>query len=263
MAEGKHVAPLLRLEGLVIGYGSPLLPPIDWAVQRGEFWGVVGPNGAGKSTLARTLLGLLRPLAGTLHRNPPGLRFGYVPQRHAVGQGFPVSVFDVALMGRYDRHPPGRRLSADDRRRAAEELERLGMAALSQRQFSALSGGQQQRVLLARALASDPDLLILDEPTEGMDLPAAADVLGFLQRLPEARGLTVMMIGHHLDELLGAADHIALVNKDRDLFEAGPLAELLDTERLSQLYGRAVATHACEGRLHIHVDAVAPRREEG
>lgn len=247
-------APLIRLDAVVLGYGAPLMRPLDWAVQRGEFWGVVGPNGAGKSTLARTLLGLLRPLGGRLELMPPALRFGYVPQRHAVGQGFPVSVLDVTLMGRYDRRSPGRRLTEEDRGRTREELARLGMAPHADRLFSALSGGQQQRVLLARALASDPDVLLLDEPTEGMDLPGAADILLFLQRLPGERGLTVVMIGHHLDEVLGAADHLALINKDTDLFEAGPVAELLDAARLSRLYGRPMATHTCEGRLHIHVE---------
>ena len=246
-------APLIQLDALVIGYGRPLMRPLDWIVRRGEFWGLVGPNGAGKSTVARTLLGLTRPLGGRLALTPPELRFGYVPQRHAVGQGFPLSALDVALMGRYDRRAPGRRLTTEDRHRAGEELERLGMAARSTQLFSDLSGGQQQRVLLARALASDPEVLLLDEPTEGMDLPGAADVLDFLRRLPTDRGITVVMIGHHLDEVLGAADHIALINKDTELFEAGATAEMLSTERLSRLYGRPMATHLCEGRLHIHM----------
>jgi len=246
---------LFRLVDLVLGYQQPLMKPIDWTVRRGELWGLVGPNGAGKSTLARTLLGLLPPRSGRVERAPGGLRFGYVPQRHAVGRGFPVSARDVVEMGRYDRRRPGQRLTAADRQRAQEELTRLGMAPASRPLFADLSGGQQQRVLLARALAADPDVLLLDEPTEGMDLPGAADLLGLLKRLPGERGIAVVMIGHHLDEVLGTVDHLALINRETDLFETGPVAELLDATRLSQLYQRPMATHACEGRLHIHVGA--------
>jgi len=224
---------IVKMEGTVIGYGRALTRPLDLTVRRGDFWGIVGPNGSGKTTLVKTILGLVRPVGGLVGfpSGPP--RFGYMPQRHLLNPDYPLNALDVVVMGRTNRFPLGRGPSGDDRRRVREEIERVDMAALADRPFASLSGGQQQRILLARALASDPDVLVLDEPTTGMDLPGEADILSFLQGLHARTGLTILMIGHHIGKVIRVADHLCLINKDTDIFEAGPAQEMLQAEALS------------------------------
>jgi ABC-type Mn2+/Zn2+ transport system ATPase subunit len=247
---------LVRLRDVGIGYGRPLMPPLSLELRRGEFWGVVGPNGAGKTTLARTLLGLLAPISGRIERPAGALRTSYTPQRHRLNPSYPVSAFEVVLMGRTAYLRAGRRPGPDDRRRAAEELERLGASALAGRLFRSLSGGQQQRVLLARALAADPDLLVLDEPVEGMDLLGTSDILRFLKGVNAAGRMSVLMISHQLDEVIDAVDHLCFIDKHTDLFEAGPTCEMAKPEKLSKLYGRPVSAHTCDGRTHVHVQEI-------
>jgi ABC-type Mn2+/Zn2+ transport system ATPase subunit len=156
---------------------APALEGVSFAVAPGSFTALIGPNGAGKSTLLRILLGLLRPDRGEVEifGAPAGDRgrpIGYVPQRVKLPAGFPLTVSEVVLMGRYGRLGLLRRPGAADRTLAAEALAQVGMSELAGRRFSDLSGGQQQRALIARALAGEPHLLLLDEPTAGLD-PAA------------------------------------------------------------------------------------------
>jgi manganese/zinc/iron transport system ATP- binding protein len=245
---------LLSAENIVIGYRRPLMRPLCLELRRGELWGVVGPNGAGKTTLARTLLRLLKPVSGRIeiHSNP--LRSSYTPQRHRLNSSYPLSAFDVVLMGRSAYLPLGRRPSPEDRRRALEELERLDMAALKQAMFHSLSGGQQQRVLLARALAADPDLLVLDEPVEGMDLLGVSDILRFLKGMNVEGKMSVLMISHQVDEMLNAVDHLCFIDHHLNLFEAGLTDRMAKPEKLSLLYGRPVSAHQCAGRIHIHLE---------
>ena len=245
---------LLRLDNVQIGYdGRPLLRPLSLSIGRGEFWGVVGPNGGGKTTLLKTMLGLLSPVRGGVERGRPNLHFGYVPQRQALRASFPLTVYDVVLMGCYGQVGLGRGPTRDDRRRAREELERVGLAPLSGRRFSALSGGQQQKALMARALVADPDVLVLDEPTTGMDLPGEADILSFLRALHRETGKAVLMIGHHIASVAGVVDHLCLINKDDDLFETGSIETMLDAERLTLLYGREIGVERVRGEQHIYV----------
>jgi ABC-type Mn2+/Zn2+ transport system ATPase subunit len=245
---------LVSLRDVGIGYGRPLMRPLSLELRRGEFWGVVGPNGAGKTTLARTLLGLLAPISGRVERPVRTLRTSYTPQRHRLNPSYPVSAFEVVLMGRTAYLSLGRRAGPEDKRRAREELERLDMAALGGELFRSLSGGQQQRVLLARALAADPDLLVLDEPVEGMDLLGTSDILRFLKGVNAAGRMAVLMISHQLDEVIDAVDHLCFIDKHTDLFEAGPTGEMAKPEKLSRLYGRPVSAHVYDGRTHVHVE---------
>jgi len=249
---------LIRLEAAAIGHDRPLVGPIDLAIERGDFWGVVGPNGAGKTTLAMTLLGLIPPLSGRIRFEKPGLRFGYVPQRHTLDADYPLSAFDVALMGRTDRIGLLSRPSAADCRRTMDELDRLGMGAAASRRFRDLSGGEKQRVLMARALASEPDVLVLDEPTEGIDLAGESDMMSFLRDLHRAGDLAVIMIEHHMTDVISIVDHLCLINHREALFEAGPIGALLTEQRLSILYGRPVQIDECQERTHVHVREQGP-----
>jgi ABC-type Mn2+/Zn2+ transport system ATPase subunit len=245
--------PLLRLVDAAIGYQTPLLRPITFTLQRGELWGVVGPNGAGKTTFAKTILGLIPPLAGKMEILAKGLRSSYCPQRHRLNPSYPLSALDVVLMGRSPFLPLGRGPGAEDRHRAEEELARLDLGALAGRPFRSLSGGQQQRALLARALAVDPDVLVLDEPAEGMDLLGTSDILGYLRRINTSGRMAVLMISHHVDDVINSVDHLCFINQHTALFESGPTVDMASPERLTSLYGRPVQTHLCSGRTHVHV----------
>jgi len=246
--------PRITLNQVAIGHGRrQLLEPISLTVNQGEFWGIVGPNGAGKTTLVRTMIGLVRPVSGLVVLARPDLHFGYVPQRHTLNPEYPLSAFEVALMGRYDHRPSGRRLTTGDRDQVRAALAELGMADNADHPFRALSGGQQQRVLLARALASEPDVLFLDEPTEGIDVPGEADILAFLGRLHRERGMTILMVVHHMDQVGGVVDHLCLINRHTGLFKTGAVSELMVEGGLSDVYDRPVELHDCDGWMHVHV----------
>jgi manganese/iron transport system ATP-binding protein len=243
---------LVRLERAVIGYRTPLLPPIDLAVRSGTTLGVLGPNGAGKTTLLKSMLGLLPLLGGRrvlpLGRSP---RVGYVPQRDRLDQSWPLSVLDVVLMGRTHLLGPLRRFSAHDKKRACDALDEIGVGELAERPLYALSGGQHQRVLIARAIAAEPELLVLDEPTSAMDPAAERVLLELVERLKRAHDLSVVLVTHQLTAIAGFATEVALVDRDRGLFEVGPAREMIDPQRLGRLYGREVRVAQVDGQTAV------------
>ena len=230
------------------------MPPVDLTIAAGDFLGVVGPNGSGKTTLIRTVLGLLPPVGGALEfpaKKRP--RFGYVPQRDSVDQSFPLSAFEITLMGRYGLIGPGRRPRAEDRDRAHAALADVGAAELAERSYHALSGGQRQRVLVARALAGEPEILILDEPTTGMDLPSERSMLDLVASFT-ARKIAVVMVSHHLGLVSDYAKDLALVAGPGRPVEVGPRAEILTSARLTQIYGRSIAVRSVDGHAVIFVE---------
>jgi ABC-type Mn2+/Zn2+ transport system ATPase subunit len=232
---------LIRLERAVIGYRTPLLPPIDLVVSAGTTLGVLGPNGAGKTALLKSLLGLLPLLGGKrilpLGRSP---RIGYVPQRDRLDMSWPLSVLDVVLMGRVPLVGPIKRYSAKDRSAARDALSEIGVGDLAERPLHALSGGQHQKVLIARAIAAEPELLVLDEPTSAMDPAAERILLELVQRLKAAHNLSVVLVTHQLTAIAGFATEVALVDRERQLFQVGPAEQMIDPQRLGRLYGREV-----------------------
>lgn len=242
---------LVALRGAAVGYGRRvLLSGVDLTVRRGDFLAVVGPNGGGKTTLLRALLGVLPPLSGA-RLQPAPLAVGYVPQRDQVDAIWPLSAAEVVAMGRARLVPPGRRLRPGDQAMVQRALDRVGIAAHAGRPFRDLSGGQRQRALIARALAAEPELLALDEPTSGMDPAGELDVLELLEALHREQGLTVAMISHRLDAVASHATTLAFVDHHRGLLRIGPPERLLTAEALSALYGRPVAVHAEEGRVVV------------
>lgn len=232
--------PFLELTGVAIGYGGrPLLEGIDLQVRPGEFLGMVGPNGAGKSTLLKAALGIIRPLAGEI-RLRPGLRFGYVPQRTRIDPIYPLTSLEVVRaggMGPKTAGDPRNTLASATRAEGLAALERVGVAGLAHRPIRDLSGGQQQRVLIARALVRSPDLLILDEPTAGMDLPSERDLLDFITEFNRRQGTGVVLVVHQISLVAGRSTHLSIINKDLGLFACGAARDLLQAERLSDLYG--------------------------
>ncbi len=228
-----------------LGYGRRIiLSDLNFEIPEGDFLGLVGPNGAGKTTILRALLGSLRPIVGSVTL-APGLRFGYVPQRDQVDYGFPLKVLDVVLMGRYDRIGIGRRPRAEDRDRAREALSQVGIDDLADQALNSLSGGQKQRTLIARALVGEPNVLVLDEPTNGMDLVSTTQILGLVRDLHERNGLTVLMVSHALNEVANYVERIALVVQGG--FRIGSVGEILTEQTLRQMYGIPVDVETFDG----------------
>jgi ABC-type Mn2+/Zn2+ transport system ATPase subunit len=243
-------APLIALEAAALGYGrTRILSGIDLAIAPGDFLALVGPNGGGKTTLLRTLLGTLPPLAGR-RLAPRPVRIGYVPQRDLLDSIWPLSAFDVALMGRAAQLAPGRRPDAADRRAVDAALDRVGMTDVARRHYGDLSGGQRQRILIARALAGDPELLALDEPTNGMDPAAELSTMEVIDALHSANGLAVVLVSHRIESVAAHATTLAYVDRDRALFRIGPVKQMLQPGELAALYGRPVVlgTVAAAGR---------------
>jgi ABC-type Mn2+/Zn2+ transport system ATPase subunit len=250
-------APLVRFERATLGYGSRVvLSDLTFEIPAGDFLGLVGPNGAGKTTVLRAILGTHKPLSGTVSVTP-GLRFGYVPQRDSVDYGFPLKVLDVVLMGRYDRIGLGRRPSRTDRELAIQALTHVGIAHLADQQLAALSGGQKQRTLIARALVGAPDILVLDEPTNGMDLVATTQILSLVRDLHERDRLTVLMVSHALNEVANYVNRIALTVEGA--FRIGDVREIMREETLTGMYGIPVEVD----EVHGHRIVVARRQASG
>jgi len=195
---------LISFQDVALGYdGVPVLEGLVLDVHRGDFLALVGPNGCGKSTILKGMAGILEPLRGRISREIDGrpVRFGYVPQRETIEMVFPLTVFQVALMGTYGRVGPGRPVTHAERELVRGCLDDLGLGDLQRKPFPVLSGGQRQRVLIARALAAEPDLLLLDEPLSGIDLRAAQVIMDLIERLHRERRLTIVMVSHHLKVL--------------------------------------------------------------
>ena len=231
---------LLSTEGLVVGHeGAAILPPLTITIAAGELWAVIGPNGSGKSTFVRTALDLVPPLGGTITRRPE-LRLAYVPQQSALDVIFPISVADFVLMG---LQGPGNVTLLGGRAhaaRAAAALDEAGARALERGQLRDLSGGQRQRVLIARALATDADLVFLDEPTTALDAAAEHEVLQLIEKLRAKRGAAVVMVTHLVEDGLERADRALLLDRDHGVARAATAAEVRALPEFARVYGRFV-----------------------
>ncbi|MDD3886095.1 MAG: ABC transporter ATP-binding protein [Victivallaceae bacterium] len=215
----------IEIKDLCFNYetSSPILEHVNLAVADGQSGCIVGPNGGGKSTLLKLMLGVLQPSSGAIlvfGKSPVEARamIGYMPQYHALDPAFPVTVLEVALMGRLHRRFLGR-FTAADRAAAMEVLEETGTAALAKRSFASLSGGQRQRVLIARALACDPRLLLLDEPTANIDPGAEEQFYGTLDVL--RKRMMVLTVSHDLGFVNREVDLVICVNRQVSVHSAG------------------------------------------
>lgn len=249
--------PPLEVHDLTVAYHKkPVLYGIDLSIPEGNLIGIIGPNGAGKSTLIKAIMGLLpvssgwvkvfgKPYQQNCHR------VGYVPQRESVDWDFPVSVMDVVLMGRYGHLRLAQRPTKGDREIARDCLEKVKMLPFANRQIGNLSGGQQQRVFLARALAQESDIYLMDEPFVGVDAATESAIITLLREL-KARGKTLLVVHHDLASAKEYFDRLILLNMRLVAF--GPTREVFTPEILQTTYG---------GRLTILSDVVQVLGDRG
>lgn len=230
-----------------MGYGATFqISDISFTVEPGEIVGLIGPNGGGKSTLLKAIAGVLAIRSGEIRLGGHDIRrhagkLAFVPQREEVNWDFPATALDVVLMGRYRSCGWFRRPGKDDRARAAEALERLGLSGFGYRHISEFSGGQQQRIFLARAMVQEPEVVILDEPFTGVD---AQNRLVFHEAIRDfARsGVTVLMATHDLDEVTTTCSQLCCLN--HRLVAFGPTAEVFKPEILRATFEGRVAVFA-------------------
>lgn len=247
--------PLVELKDVTFSYGAePVLEDICLHLYPGQFAALVGPSGAGKTTLLKLILGTLRSTRGSVSSSGRAVqgaglpRVGYVPQLETVDWNFPVTVEQVVLMGRIQRSSLWPWPRAEDRHRMRLVLERLGIAEVAGTHIRNLSGGQQQRVFLARALIAEPDLLVLDEPTTGVDMRTAGQVLHLLGEL-NCRGMTILMTTHDLN---AAAAHVPwVVCLNRRLVAQGPPAQIFTTDILNATYDGDMLVIRHDGMLFV------------
>lgn len=234
-----EAAPLIRFKNAALGYGkTPLLTQVDLDIRAGEFWGILGHNGSGKTTILKTLLGLLPTLSGEFDargRHVGRPRYGYVPQKERLDPLYPLTSRAVVAMGTFRTLDLLQRLrSAGDGGLVERCLADCGAADLADRRFSDLSGGQKQRVIIARALAAEPEVLVLDEPLAGVDITTQRALLTLLGELKERRDLTILMVSHRVSAEKGLFTDVAWVDEGR--VTTGPAAEMFSAGRLSEVF---------------------------
>lgn len=228
--------------------GRNLLGPLSLAVERGDFWGLVGPNGAGKTTLLNTLAGLQTPSAGTV-RVPPRKEIGFLLQHHAFLPDLPFTVEDVALFGRTGRVGLGQPLRREDRQAARAALALLGLEGMGDRLYRELSAGEQKKAQLARLLAQEAELLLLDEPAAGLDLAAQEQLTHMAGDLHRRTGRTFVMVTHEIDRLPAECRRVLLLKEGRPLAVGSP-EETFRAETLTTLYGCPMEVLRRDGRFH-------------
>jgi zinc transport system ATP-binding protein len=246
--------PAVLIEGLSFAYdGAPVLEDVNLAIPQGDFVSIVGPNGGGKTTLLKLILGLLKPLRGEIRvfgisPKAAAPRIGYMPQYAQLDPQFPATVMDVALMGRLGHGAAFGPYSRRDKEVASAALDQVGLCDLRKTAFSAISGGQRQRLFIARALACEPDLLLLDEPTANLDVVMEGDLYELLQTLNER--LTVIIVSHDLGFVSRVVKSVVCV-KRKVLMH--PTSEITG-EIINEIYGAPMkmVRHNGEGNHKCH-----------
>ena len=246
----EHEEPIVELRGVTSGYdGTPVLNNVDLTINRGDFVGLLGPSGSGKSTLLRTILGAVDLFDGEVRvegklvedRRP---RIGYVPQLETIDWNFPITVEQVVMLGRTSESRLFPWYRKHDKRTAYEIMERLHIASLAKRHIRDLSGGQQQRVFLARALVSSPHLLLLDEPTLGVDIKTRDEVMHLLDELNH-QDVTIIMTTHEINSVAAHLPWVVCLNSG--IVASGPPNEVFTPEILKLTYNADIHVTQYQG----------------
>jgi manganese/zinc/iron transport system ATP- binding protein len=232
--------PILEIHDLIVSYDqSPVLWNVDFSLPSGKLIGILGPNGAGKSTLIKAIMGLVTPSSGYVKVFDKTLeevrsKISYVPQRESVDWNFPASVLDVVMMGTYGKLGLFKRPGKKEKDIALSCLDQVGMMSFVNRQISELSGGQQQRVFIARALAQEADLYLMDEPFAGVDMSTETAIFHLLKEMT-AKGKTVIVVHHDIHSAMNYFDWIIMLNMH--LVASGPNDQVMSEEMLRKTYG--------------------------
>lgn len=260
----EHVKdPVIEVHDLTISYyKKPVLWNVDFTLPKGQLVGIVGPNGSGKTTLLKSIMGLMSSDSGYTKIFDQPLaqvrqQVSYVPQRESVDWDFPATVFDVALMGRYGKKSIFKRLSTKDKQKALEALQQVGLEELKDRQISQLSGGQQQRVFIARALAQEADLYIMDEPFAGVDASTENTLIELFKSMRD-QGQSLVVVHHDLQSVQEYFDWLVLLNAR--LVASGPTEKVFTPDLLKAAYGGKLTMLTKVGQLLQEREQ--PAREE-
>ena len=225
---------LMRLENVDVGYGRhTVVRDVNFTLLSDDYVAIVGSNGSGKTTLLRSVVGNLRPVKGRIS-TPQPLHYGYVPQLQTVDEIFPLTVLEIVLMGRYGRIGALRRPDRSDRDRAVAALAEVGIENLNGQLYRELSGGQKQRTLIARALVSDPDVLVLDEHTNDLDIAAEKAIMALIDRLHDEHRIAVLMVSHSLNTVANHAKKIGLISNGACRFM--DVEDVMQSAYLEKLY---------------------------
>jgi manganese/zinc/iron transport system ATP- binding protein len=244
--------PIIEVHDLTVTYNKqPALWDVDFSIPSGKLVGIIGPNGAGKSTLIKSIMELAPISSGYVKIFGKGLnsvrgKVSYVPQRESVDWDFPASVLDVVMMGRYGKRGLFRRLTKLDKQISLESLEKVGMQSYIKRQISQLSGGQQQRVFLARSLAQEAEVYLMDEPFAGIDAATESSIFKLLQEMRN-EGKTILIVHHDLQTAFEYFDWAVLLNTR--LVASGPTKEVFSQDLLQETYGGKLTLLSKMGEL--------------
>lgn len=246
LEDKSYLRELIAFDHADLGYGrNKIITDLNLVLTSGDYLGIVGPNGCGKTTILKAMLGMLRPMKGSVRRDN-SVKLGYVPQRQFIDEVYPLNVMEVALMGRYSLISVFGRPSRADKEFVMDCLNHVGIADLAERPYRDLSGGQKQRTLIARALAAKPELLILDEPTNDMDIGSEHAIMELLTQFHFEDGITIVIVSHLLNVLVNYAKEFAMI--DAGLKIVGKAEEILTSETLSAMYGMPVQVSVCGDR---------------
>ena len=237
--------PILEVRDLTVTYDNkPALWNADFGIPKGRMVGLVGPNGAGKSTLLKSVMGLIPKSSGYVkffNDNLDSVRkkIAYIPQKESVDWDFPATVFDIVEMGRYGNKSLFKRLNKNDKKIAREALAKVKMLEFADRHISELSGGQQQRVFIARALAQEADIYLMDEPFAGVDMASEKTIITILDQL-QNEGKTIFVVHHNLQTAMEYFDWMILINKS--IVASGPIEDVFTPELLQKTYDGNLTT---------------------
>ncbi len=240
---------IIQFQDVRLGYGKQVvLEGLNIEVHKGDFLGIIGPNGAGKTTVLRAVLRLISPMAGQISV-ACGLHYGYVMQRQFLDTQFPFTVEKIVCMGRFGRRRPWTRMDAEDHESVASALKTTGLTDLRNSLYRELSGGQRQRTLIARALASKPDVLVLDEPTNDMDVKGETQIMNLLQDIRARLGVTIILVSHLLHVVLNYTEKLILLVDGKA--HSHLLEDLLGDDLLSRIYGLPIRIGQAEGKKYL------------